>query len=80
MIISRVPLDGEKFELAKAHLLFNDKNIRITEENFRRVLEDKSLPISFKKRFLDFENPFDAPWQKQALIIKGPFWKWRGYF
>lgn len=32
MIISRAPLDGKEFEKAKAHLLFNDKYIRITED------------------------------------------------
>lgn len=67
MIISRVPLDGEKLELAQAHLLFNDKYIRITEENFQKVLENNSLPISFKQRFLDFENPFDAPFLSEYL-------------
>lgn len=62
MIISREPLDGNGFEMAKAHLLLNDKHIRITEENFCRLLEHKDLPVSFKKRFVAYkEHPFDAP-------------------
>lgn len=67
MIISRVPLDGKEFEMAKAHLLFNDKRIRITEDNFRRLLDHKDLPASFKKRFAGFENPFDAPFLAEYL-------------
>ena len=67
MIISRVPLDGKEFEIAKAHLLFNDKYIRITEDNFRRLLDHKDLPASFKKRFAGFENPFDAPFLAEYL-------------
>ena len=67
MIISRVPLDGKEFEMAKAHLLFNDKRIRITEDNFRKLLENKDLPATFKKRFADYENPFDAPFFAEYL-------------
>lgn len=61
MIISREPLDGKEFELAKAHLLLNDKRIRITEENFSTMLEREDLPASFKRKFADYEHPFDAP-------------------
>lgn len=67
MIISRVPLDGKEFEMAKAHLLFNDKRIRITEDNFRKLLENKDLPATFKKRFADYKNPFDAPFLAEYL-------------
>lgn len=67
MIISRVPLDGKEFEMAKAHLLFNDKRIRITEDNFRKLLESKDLPATFKKRFADYKNPFDAPFLAEYL-------------
>lgn len=61
MIISRVPLDGKEFEMAKAHLLFNDKHIRIKEDNFRKLLDCKDIPESFRQRFKGYENPFDAP-------------------
>ena len=67
MIISRVPLDGKEFEMAKAHLLFNDKRIRITEDNFCKLLENKDLPATFKKRFADYKNPFDAPFLAEYL-------------
>lgn len=67
MIISREPLDGKEFEMAKAHLLLNDKCIRITEENFSKMLEREDLPESFKKKFADFENPFDAPFLAEYL-------------
>lgn len=61
MIISRAPLDGKEFEMAKAHLLFNDKHIRIKEDNFRKLLDCKDIPESFRQRFKGYENPFDAP-------------------
>lgn len=61
MIISREPLDGKEFEMAKAHLLLNDKRIRITEDNFIKMLECEDLPASFKKKFASYEHPFDAP-------------------
>ena len=67
MIISRAPLDGKKFKMAKAHLLFNDKHIRITENNFRKLLECEDIPASFKKRFKGYENPFDAPFLVEYL-------------
>lgn len=62
MIISRAPLDGKEFEMAKAHLLFNDKHIRIKEDDFRKLLDCEDIPESFKQRFRDYKkNPFDAP-------------------
>lgn len=48
MIISREPLDGRDFEIVKAHLLLNDKYIRITEDSFKALLEVDDLPESFK--------------------------------
>lgn len=67
MIISRVPLDGREFEIAKAHLLFNDKQIRITEDNFRKLLDCQDIPASFKQRFKGYDNPFDAPFLAEYL-------------
>lgn len=61
MIISREPLDGPNFELAKVHLLLNDKHIRITEDSFRAMLESDDLPESFRQRFPDREHLFDVP-------------------
>lgn len=58
MIISRVPLQGPRFELVKAHLLLNDKNIRITEEAFLRMLNAEEIPQEFKQRY-QTEHPFD---------------------
>lgn len=67
MIISREPLDGKEFEIAKTHLLFNDKYIRITEDGFCKLLKSAELPASFKDRFAAFGNPFDAPFLKEYL-------------
>lgn len=67
MIISRAPLDGKEFEMAKAHLLFNDKHIRITEDNFRKLLDCKDIPESFKQRFGGYKDPFDAPFFAEYL-------------
>ena len=61
MIISREELSGDDFELAKAHLLLNDKFIRISEDGFKRFLEDKRIPDSFKKCFCGFPTPFEYP-------------------
>lgn len=61
MIISREELSGKSFEIAKAHLLLNDKYIRITEDSFRALLEVDGLPESFKQRFINLDHPFDAP-------------------
>ena len=61
MIISREPLDGSELEMAKVHLLLNDKRIRITEDSFRTMLQTEDLPESFKKRFPDCERLFDIP-------------------
>lgn len=58
MIISRVPLTGTRFELVKAHLLLNDKNICITEEAFLSMLNSEKTPQEFKQRY-QTEHPFD---------------------
>lgn len=67
MIISREPLSGRDFERSKAHLLLNDKYIRITEECFRALLKVEDLPELFKRRFENIENPFDAPFLAEYL-------------
>lgn len=67
MIISRVPLDGREFNKAKAHLLLNDKYIRITEDSFRVLLDSEEIPTSFKQRFNEYINPFDAPFLAEYL-------------
>lgn len=61
MIISREELSGRNFELAKAHLLLNDKYIRITEEQFSEFLNSHNTPESFKHRFSKYPKPFDYP-------------------
>lgn len=58
MIISRIELNGARFELIKAHLLLNDKNIRISEKAFLDMLDDDSTPQEFKQNFKT-ECPFD---------------------
>ena len=59
MILSREELGGKNFELAKAHLLLNDKYIRIMEDDFKLFLENEGIPDSFKKLFQKCEHPFD---------------------
>ena len=61
MIISRVELDGVRFELVKAHLQLNDKNIYITEQAFMEMLDDDRIPQEFKQRYGVHagEQPFD---------------------
>lgn len=73
MIISREELEGERFELAKAHLLLNDKYIRMTEDDFIKMLKCKNIPNSFRMRFQDAEHPFENYYiaeyvQKIAII------------
>lgn len=58
MIISRIELNGARFEWIKAHLLLNDKNIRISERAFLDMLDDDSTPQEFKQAF-KMESPFD---------------------
>lgn len=60
MIISREKLEGKNFELAKSHLLLNDKYIRISEDDFIKFLSRADIPEAFKKRFATYESPFDA--------------------
>lgn len=59
MIISRAPLKDRALEMAKVHLLLNDKKIRITEEAFCTMLRTEALPEAFKQRFSDCEHIFD---------------------
>lgn len=62
MIISRVELSGTRFELVKAHLLLNDKNICITEQGFLDMLENEAIPQEFKQCYgvqSEEERPFD---------------------
>lgn len=61
MIISREELGGDDFELAKAHLLLNDKFIRISEDDFIQLLEDEHIPDSFRKCFCGLSSPFEYP-------------------
>lgn len=58
MIISRVELSGARFEMIKAHLLLNDKYIRISEKAFLDMLDDPSTPPEFKQNFKT-ECPFN---------------------
>ncbi len=61
MIISREELNGDNFELAKSHLLLNDKFIRISEDDFVRLLKDEHIPDSFRKCFCRLSTPFEYP-------------------
>lgn len=68
MIISREPIKDSALEMAKVHLLLNDKNIRITEEAFRTMLRTEALPEAFKQRFSDCEHIFDMPPLSEYLL------------
>ena len=59
MILSRVPLSGPRFEMAKAHLLLNDKYIRISEDAFRNMLKEDDLPQEFVQWFDGDSSPFE---------------------
>ena len=61
MIISRKPLSESELEIAKAHLLLNDKYIRISEDEFCAMLKSQSTPLKFREKFNRFCNPFDDP-------------------
>ena len=61
MIISREELSGRQFRLARAHLLLNDKYIRVTESRFAECLADEAMPDNFRAMFPKPEEdpPFD---------------------
>ncbi len=62
MIISRVELGGTRFQLVKAHLLLNDKNICITEQAFLDMLNNDAIPQKFIQSYgvqSEEERPFD---------------------
>lgn len=48
-------------------MLLNDKYIRITEDSFRVLLDSEEIPTSFKQRFNEYINPFDAPFLAEYL-------------